>query len=127
MEKRPFFIFGDFFANALAGAVAGWATAALVGPGWNMFVAMWVGMVLGMALAMLLSFAAFCWLFGAMEVMLPVMFTGMAAGMVIGMGIPMGAFEDTAGAVGALTGVAVVVFTYLVDAALRGKVKKWTT
>ena len=128
MERRPFFIFGDVLCNVVTGVVVAWATAALVGPGWNMFVAMWVAMALGMALAMGLSFAGFVWFFGAMEVMLPVMFTGMAAGMVVGMGIPMGAFEDTSlTAVGASTGVAVVVFTYVMDALLGGKAKKWTT
>lgn len=128
MERRAFFICGDFFANASTGAVAGWATAAIVGPGWNMFVAMFFGMALGMAIAMVLSFAGFVWLLGAMEVMLPVMFTGMAAGMVIGMGVPMGAFEGTAAVLGgAVTGVAVVTFTYAMDAALSGKVREWTT
>jgi hypothetical protein len=128
MERRPFFVLGDLFANALTGVVVAWATSAVVGPGWNMFVGMWVAMFLGMALGMILSFAAFVWFFGAMEVMLPVMFTGMAAGMVVGMGIPMGAFADSGlTAVGASTGVGVFVFTYVVDAVLGGKVSKWTT
>lgn len=129
MEKRAFFIFGDFFANAVTGGIAGFATAAIVGPGWNMFVAMWLGMFVGMAIAMLLSFTAFIWFFGAMEVMLPAMLTGMVAGMIVGMGVPMGSFTEPFAAVriGAITGGAVVVVTYLLDSALSGKVKKWTT
>jgi hypothetical protein len=127
METRAYFVFGDVFANALTGVAAGWLTAAIVGPGWNMCVAMWLGMILGMVIAMVLSFAAFVWFFGAMEVMLPAMFTGMAAGMIVGMGVPMGSFAGTgAVSIGAVTGVAVVVFTYVLDAALSGKEKKWT-
>jgi len=128
MERRPFFVLGDLAANTVTGVVVAWATAALVGAGWNMFVGMWVGMALGMVLAFVLSFAAFIWFLGAMEVMLPVMFTGMAAGMVVGMGIPMNSFAETSlAAVGASTGIAVFVFTYVIDALLGGKVKKWTT
>ena len=123
METRPYFILGDIVANLVTGVAAALATVALIGPGWNMLVGMFVGMALGMALAMLLSLAVFAAFFGAMEVMLPAMLTGMAAGMWLGMAAPMGAVGALrAVEMGAATGVAVVVFTYLMNARLRGKV-----
>ena len=128
MERRPYFILGDFIVNIVTGIAAALATIALVGPGWNMMIGMFVGMALGMALAMLLSLAVFAAFFGAMEVMLPAMLTGMAAGMWLGMAAPMGAVDALRAAqMGAVTGVGVVVFTYLMDAALSGKVSRWTT
>ena len=87
------------------------------------FVGMFVGMALGMAIAMLLSLAVFAAFFGAIEVMLPAMLTGMAAGMWLGMAEPMqpiGALRAIE--MGAVTGAGVVVFTYLMNARLRGKV-----
>jgi hypothetical protein len=123
MESRPYFILGDFVVNILTGVAAALATIAVVGPGWNMMIGMFVGMALGMALAMLLSLAVFAAFFGAMEVMLPAMLTGMAAGMWLGMAAPMGAIGALqAVEMGAVTGVGVVVFTYGLNAFLRGKV-----
>ena len=123
MERRPYFILGDFVVNVLTGLAAALATIAVVGTGWNMMIGMFVGMALGMALAMLLSLAVFAAFFGAMEVMLPAMLTGMAAGMWLGMAAPMepiGALR--AAEMGTVTGVGVFAFTYLMNARLRGKV-----
>jgi hypothetical protein len=131
VEKRPYFVFGDFFSNAAVGSATALATAAVVGEGWNMVVAMVVGMALGMVIAMLLWLALFSWMFGAMEVMLPAMLTGMAAGMGIGMAEPMTAMTPLcvsgAAQIGALAGVAVVLLTYLLNARLRGKATEWTS
>lgn len=123
MEKRLYFILGDVVVNVVTGVAAALATIAVVGPGWNMMIGMFVGMALGMAIAMLLSLALFAAFFGAMEVMLPAMLTGMAAGMWLGMAAPMepiGALRAVE--MGAVTGVGVVIFTYIMDARLRGKV-----
>jgi len=123
MERRLYFILGDFVANIVTGVAAALATIAVVGPGWNMLIGMFVGMALGMAIAMLLSLAVFAVFFGAIEVMLPAMLTGMAAGMWLGMAEPMQPIGVLrAVEMGVVTGVGVVVLTYLMNARLRGKV-----
>jgi hypothetical protein len=103
------------------GMAAAWLAVALVNPSWSMPAAMLAGMFAGMALALLLMPVCVA-LFGAMEVMLPVMLTAMLAGMVFGMA---GALLVTAPPAvllgGGLTGLAVLLLTYAVDAGLRGR------
>lgn len=128
MEKRPYFVVGDLLSNAIVGSATALATSALVGADWNMVVGMVVGMALGMAIATVLWLALFSWMFGAVEVMLPSMLTGMAAGMGIGMAAPMTrlSVECAAGA-GALSGVAVVLLVYGLNARMRGREAPWTS
>lgn len=129
IELRPYFVFGDILATVASGALVGLAIAALVGSGWNMVVGMLVGMLLGMVLALLAGFVAFFILFGLMEVMVPIMLTGMVAGMWVGMAAATDA-EMGAGR-GALLGVeiglGVLVFTYVANALIRSRGRKWTS
>ena len=55
METSLYFLFGDLLATGLAGAVCGLASAAVVVPGWNMFLAMIPAMVVGMAVSQPIS------------------------------------------------------------------------
>lgn len=127
METRPYFVFGDLFANALAGTVVGLAMAALFGPGWNMIVAMFVGMALGMVIAMPIAFPLGA-LFGAMEVMVPVMTTGMVAGMVVSMAAAMEPVSLARGAqLGLYSGIGTLVACYAANAWIRGRASRWTS
>ena len=127
METRPYFVFGDLVSNVLAGIVTALSLSLMFGPGWNMWVAMIIGMVLGMLITLPIAFL-FGALFGAMEIMLPVMTTGMVAGMVVSMS---GAMADVgmmaAIEYGALSGLGVMVVTYLLNAIVKPRAKKWTT
>jgi hypothetical protein len=127
IETRPYFVFGDLVSNLAVGALVGVVTAALFGPGWNMFVAMFVAMALGMAIS--LPFALLLGaLFGAMEIMVPVMTTGMVAGMVVGMDAAMRASSIGHGAqLGAVSGLGVMVAVYLANAVIRGRTSHWTS
>ena len=80
VPDRFYFLLGDVAANVLVGALVGVVCAAIVSPGWNMFVSMLGCMVLGMLLASLLAVPLMRW-FGAMEVMVPTMLGGMLSGM----------------------------------------------
>jgi len=121
MELRPYFLFGDLLASAFNGALVGLIVAALIGPSWNMLIAMVVGMGLGMVIALPGSFL-FTPFFGAMEVMIPVMVTGMSAGMVVGMGAAMSELPLSEAAFwGAGVGVGVVMVIWVVNARLTSQ------
>jgi hypothetical protein len=82
-----------------------------------------VGMVISAPLALLGGA-----LFGAMEVMLPVMTTGMVAGMVVSMSGTMAAMSFADGAwLGSLSGVAVLVATYIANTIIKGRASRWTS
>ena len=127
METRPYFVFGDLLANSLAGALVGTISALVFGPAWNMILAMFVGMAIGMVLSGPPAFG-FAALFGAMEVMVPVMTTGMVAGMVVSMAAAMGEVSIVEGLrMGTLSGVGVMVATYVANAAIKQRAPKWTS
>lgn len=124
---RAYFIFGDFLACTVTGAVAAGVVQAAIPADWFMILGMVVGMVLGMAVGMVGTFV-FSPLFGALEVVLPVILSAMVGGMGAGMsetmtpgvdGISWG--EATQG--GAYTGMAIFAFTYFFQALTQGDVK----
>lgn len=126
METRPYFLFGDFVANIAVGALTGALMALIFGPGWNMILAMFVAMAIGMVLSLPLAFG-FGALFGAMEVMLPVMTTGMVAGMVVSMAASMGDVGvGRAAELGVISGVGVLVATYVANVVIKRRVPEWT-
>ncbi|MBF0627650.1 MAG: hypothetical protein HQL91_05445 [Magnetococcales bacterium] len=79
MEKRVYFIAGDWLACAVLSAWAAWV-ARLVPATWPMGVEMVVGMGVGM-LAAMVAMPPFLVLFGALEVMVPVMLGSMISSM----------------------------------------------
>src|SRR3989304_4005997 len=108
MEKRLYFVLGDLFVNATAGAAAALAVQALGAPSWHPIVAMPLGTCVGAVAASVVAFL-FMPLFGAFEVMLPAMLTGMVAGMTASMfGAPVLS--------GASIGLAVVGWGYFLPA-----------
>lgn len=120
MDHRLYFILGDLLINLVVGAIVGWFAWLIVGPQWNMFLAMWLMMIVGMLIA-LVAFIPASILFGAMEVMLATMFSGMLSGMVVGMWIPMSALNATQAMVyGGLAGLAGILIIWSMNARLRG-------
>ena len=120
MDSRWYFVFGDLLANLLAGAVAAWFSALVVGPGWPMLAAMLVAMALGMLVSLFVFFPCSI-LFGAMEVMLPAMFTGMVSGMIIGMWAAMHPLDSGAALLaGACCGLVCLSLIWLLNTRLRG-------
>ena len=131
METRPYFIFGDLFANGLAGVLVGAASALLFGPEWNMILAMFVGMAIGMGLSMPVAFPLGA-LFGAMEIMLPVMTTGMVAGMVVSMAAAMAPMAEPVslwrGAeLGFYSGMLTLAACYVANVWIQGRASRWTS
>jgi len=127
LETRPYFLVGDLLANVTVGALVGVASAAVFDPGWNMILAMLAGMALGMVLSLpsLLGFVA---LFGAMEIMVPAMTTGMVAGMVVSMSATMEELPfASAAALGAKSGLGVIVAIYLANAIVKRRASLWTS
>ena len=120
MDSRWYFVFGDLLVSLLAGAVAAWFSALLVGVGWPMLAAMLVAMALGMMVGLFVFFP-FSILFGAMEVMLPAMFTGMVSGMIIGMWAAMHPLEGgSALLAGACCGLICLSLIWILNTRLRG-------
>jgi hypothetical protein len=120
LDHRLFYVVGDFLANLLLGVIVGVISWAIVGPGWNMIVAMFAMMALGMLLGLVFFFPAAIKL-GAMEAMVPLMFTGMLSGMVVGMaGAMMPVPLADALAMGAASGVAGIGFIWVANSMLRG-------
>ena len=67
-------------------------------------------------------------LFGAMEIMLPVMTTGMLAGMVVSMSATMAAMGFADGAwLGSLSGVGVLIATYIANTLIKERASRWTS
>lgn len=120
MDHRLYFVVGDFLANLAVGMAAGLIAWTLVGPGWNMWLAMAAMMVLGMAVGLVFFFPVGLKL-GAMEVMIPLMYSGMWAGMMVGMAeAMMGLPLAHALALGGACGIAEIVFIWIANTALRG-------
>lgn len=115
------FIAGDFLSNLALGALVGILAAAVFHPGWGMFPAMLVGMAAGMAIAFIWSTVVGIWL-GAHESHMPAMLTGMWAAMCVSMLAAMEPVSIGRGAqLGAFVGLACLMFTYLMNALLRGE------
>ena len=120
MDPRPLYALGDFLGSLLVGVVAATVAWAIVGPGWNMWVAMFAMMALGMVIGMVMFFPLGMKL-GAMEAMIPAMYTGMWSGMMIGMiGAMMPLSWEHAAAMGAACGVGEIVFIWIANTMLRG-------
>lgn len=120
MDRRPLYAAGDFLASLAVGIVSALVAWALVGPGWNMWVAMFSMMALGMIVGLVMFFPIGIKL-GAMEAMIPAMYTGMWSGMVTGMieaMMPM--TMSHAIQLGAACGVGEIVFIWIANAILRG-------
>ncbi len=125
MERRLYFLLGDCLANVVTGGLAAWGGVAVAGSDWHMLPAMLVGMVVGMGISFFSQFP-FLIYFGAMEVMLPVMLTGMVAGMAGSMAVVMVPEGEAVVLLetmllGAGLGLAVVVYTYGLNALVRGE------
>lgn len=120
MDHRLFYVIGDLIANVALGAIVGLISWAIVGPGWNMIVAMFVMMAVGM-LAGLFAFFPAAIKLGAMEAMVPLMFSGMLSGMVVGMAAAMMPVSIMQGIVwGAASGFAGIAFIWIANSLLRG-------
>jgi hypothetical protein len=117
------FIVGDSFSNLALGALVGTLGAAAFHPGWSILPAMLAGMAAGMALAFVWSSIIGIWL-GAHEAHMPAMLTGMLAGMCVSMLAAMQPLTVGVGAqLGAFVGIVCLLFTYLMNALLRGEQK----
>jgi hypothetical protein len=118
-----YFRFGDYAAGALTGVLTALAVRGVVGPHWDMVLAMLVGMALGMIVHLLLGLLLMP-LLGAFEVMIPGAMIGMYGGMLFGMRDSMQHAEislRTALAVGALFGLLVVFGVRWWHRQLRGE------
>ena len=117
------FIVGDFLSNLALGALVGALGAAAFSTSWGMLPAMLVGMAAGMAIAFVWSTVAGIWL-GAHEAHMPAMLTGMCAGMCVSMFAAMQPLSMWRGAgLGTAVGLASLLFTYAMNALLRGEKK----
>lgn len=118
LETRPYFVVGDLLANSGLGALVGVCCALVIPQNWSSFVAMMAGMFLGMLIAIPVQLASSL-LLGAFETMLPMMLSGMSSGMLVAMMASQGLVPWRDGlATGALAGLAVVAFTYVMNALL---------
>ena len=126
MERRPYFLIGDILACGVTGAAAALLAQLAVPGGWPAPPGMIVGMLLGMPLGMcagILGGALFSPLFGAMEISLPTGLAGMMAGGLVGMCHGMaGIGAGTALLAGAVIGLLCLIYTYALQARLRGPV-----
>lgn len=119
-----YFRLGDYLAGALTGMLTALAVRIIVGPQWDMVVAMMVGMAAGMVVHVTLLLV-FIPLLGTFEVMMPGAVIGMYGGMLFGMRDAMQQAyvpRNTALVVGALFGVLVVLGIRWWDRQLRGVV-----
>ena len=120
MDHRLFYVVGDFLASLVIGMIAGTVAWAIVGPGWNMWAAMFAMMALGMVVGLVCYFPVAIKL-GAMEAMIPAMYSGMWGGMVVGMMAAMMPLPlHHAMEMGAACGIAEILFLWLANAILRG-------
>jgi hypothetical protein len=122
--ERLYFCVGDYLAGSLTGLLTAFAVRAVIGPQWDMVVAMFVGMAVGMVihLSLLLLIIPFL---GTFEAMMPSAVIGMYGGMLFGMRDSMQQTYvslNTALAVGAFFGLVVVIGTRWWDRQLRGVV-----
>jgi hypothetical protein len=119
-----YFRIGDYLAGALTGGVTALAVRMLVGPQWDMVVAMLVGMATGMSVHLVLLLVLVP-LFGDFEIMMPGALIGMYGGMLFGMRDSMQQAYVSLGsacAVGVLWGVLVVLAVRWLDHQLKGEV-----
>jgi hypothetical protein len=117
-----YFCIGDYLAGLLTGLLTAFAVRAIIGPQWDMVLAMLVGMAVGMLLHLTLLLL-FIPLLGTFEVMIPSAVIGMYGGMLFGMRDSMQqayVSRDMALAVGALFGLVVVFGIRWWDRQLRG-------
>jgi hypothetical protein len=123
METRPYFLFGDCFSNALVGAISGWAGVVWMPHMLGFWLGMLVSMVGAMLITMLLSFTLLLRWFGAHEVMVPTMIGGMTANMSVCLLHHLYGLSAMQGLwIGAMIGLGVLGFTYLMNARLSGEV-----
>jgi hypothetical protein len=116
METRPYFIMGDLISNILTGSLVGLLCVVILDPEWTMFSAMLLGMGIGMGFSAVFGALVLFRFFGAMEVMIPTMLTGMLVGMLVGMAASMMTLSaGTAVKIGALTGLVVLILTYIAN------------
>lgn len=119
-----YFRLGDYLAGVLTGLLTAFAVRMIVGPQWDMVVAMLVGMAAGMLIHLMLLLL-FIPLLGTFEVMMPSAVIGMYGGMLFGMRDTMQQAYislNTAVAVGALFGFLVVFGIRWWDWQLKGEV-----
>lgn len=119
-----YFRIGDYLAGALTGGVTALAVRMVVGPQWDMVLAMAVGMTIGMSvhLSLLLILVP---LLGDFEVMMPGALIGMYGGMLFGMRDSMQQTYISLSmvlAVGILWGLLVVLGVRWWDRQLKGEV-----
>ncbi len=119
-----YFRLGDYLAGALTGGLTALAVRMLVGPQWDMVVAMLVGTAAGMTVHLLLLLVLVP-LVGDFEVMMPGALIGMYGGMLFGMRDSMQQAYvslEMACAVGVLWGLLVVLGVRWLDQQLKGEV-----
>jgi hypothetical protein len=118
-----YFRLGDYAAGALTGVLTTLAVRGVIGPHWDMVLAMLVGMALGMIVHLLLGLLLIP-LLGGFEMMIPGAMIGMYGGMLFGMRDSM-QYADislcAALAVGALFGLLVVFGVRWWNHQLRGE------
>lgn len=115
---------GDYLAGLLTGLLTAFAVRAVIGPQWDMVVAMLVGMAVGMLIHLSLLLLLIP-LLGTFEAMMPSAVIGMYGGMLFGMRDSMQqayVSRDMALAVGALFGLVVVFGIRWWDRQLKGVV-----
>jgi len=119
-----YFRIGDYLAGALTGVLTALAVRLIVGPHWDMVLAMLVGMAVGMIAHLILGLV-FMPLLGGFEVMMPGAMIGMYGGMLFGMRDSMQQADVSlrmALAVGAFFGLLVVFGVRWWDRQLKGVV-----
>ncbi len=120
MDHRFGYVIGDLVANVALGALVGLLCWLIVGPSWNMWIAMFLMMAIGSFLGLVGFFLTARWL-GAMEAMVPMMLTGELTGMVVGMAVPMMPFTASQGLIwGGACGAASIVIIWIANALLKG-------
>jgi hypothetical protein len=119
-----YFRVGDYLAGSLTGLLTAFAVRAVIGPQWDMVVAMFVGMAVGMLIHLSLLLLIIP-LLGTFEMMMPGAVIGMYGGMLFGMRDSMQQTYvslNSALAVGVLFGLVVVFGIRWWDRQLRGVV-----
>jgi hypothetical protein len=120
LDSRIGYVLGDLLANVALGAVVGLFCWLIVGPAWNMWIAMFLMMAIGSIVGLVGFFIVSRWL-GAMESMVPLMLTGELTGMVVGMFVPMMPFTPLRAIVwGLACGAASMAIIWIVNSLLRG-------
>lgn len=119
-----YFCVGDYLAGILTGLLTAFAVRAIVGPQWDMVLAMLVGMAAGMLIHVTLLLLIIP-LLGTFEAMMPSAAIGMYGGMLFGMRDSMQQAyisRDAALVVGAFFGLVVVFGIRWWDRQLKGTV-----